>query len=144
MDANIAIYASGADVAVAQRCRQILRLGETRPGSCQTSAEVFQEVLHVLGRQKLRERLQITLAALDDATGRNAASVLRSDVLRAAETDLPPNLQARDRIHLAVMARLGITSIISTDRAFDGLPGITRLDPLALDSWRASVFAGTP
>ncbi|MBA4181627.1 MAG: hypothetical protein C0506_13635 [Anaerolinea sp.] len=144
LDANVAIHALGNDGNAAPPCQEILNLGEAHPGACRTSAEVFQEVLHVLGRQQLRSRLAVTLRLLDGATGRNAASLLRSDVLRAATADLPPNLQARDRVHLAVMARLGITSIISTDRAFDGIPGITRLDPLTLDSWRDTVFTATP
>jgi predicted nucleic acid-binding protein len=38
-----------------------------------------------------------------------------------------PDLTARDAIHLAVMHEHGIEEIMSFDRHFDGLPGISRL-----------------
>jgi predicted nucleic acid-binding protein len=36
-------------------------------------------------------------------------------------------LTARDAIHLAVMREHGIEVILSFDRHFDGLPGVSRL-----------------
>ncbi len=67
--------------------------------------------------------------------------VERRDILNAAaHLPAPSSLQARDRIHLAVMRRLGLTSIISTDATFDLIPGITRLDPHHFEAWRATVF----
>jgi len=36
-----------------------------------------------------------------------------------------------DCAHAAVMKRVGLQTIISTDRDFDKIPGINRLDPLA-------------
>ena len=38
-----------------------------------------------------------------------------------------PDLTARDAVHLAVMREHGIEHIVSFDRHFDGLPGITRV-----------------
>jgi predicted nucleic acid-binding protein len=38
----------------------------------------------------------------------------------------------RDWLHLAVMLNNGITEIISVDRHFDDIEGITRIDPRKL------------
>ena len=40
-----------------------------------------------------------------------------------------PQMAPRDWLHLAVMLNNGITDIISADRHFDDIEGITRLDP---------------
>ena len=37
------------------------------------------------------------------------------------------------------MERLGIDTIISTDRALDAAPGVRRLDPLDFATWRDEV-----
>jgi hypothetical protein len=44
-------------------------------------------------------------------------------------------LQARDSVHAAVMLGRHVPFIISADRHFDGLPGITRIEPAA---WAAA------
>jgi predicted nucleic acid-binding protein len=38
-------------------------------------------------------------------------------------------LQTRDLFHVAVMQRLGLTEIISTDCGFDAIAEVTRIDP---------------
>lgn len=49
------------------------------------------------------------------------------DVQRARALLSSPGLQARDAIHVAVMQRHGISRILSFDRAFDQVTGLTRL-----------------
>lgn len=44
----------------------------------------------------------------------------------------PQGVTARDVLHVAVMQSHGLTQIISTDRHFDQIPGVERLDPRAL------------
>jgi predicted nucleic acid-binding protein len=64
------------------------------------------------------------------------------DVLQAAQlADRHSGLEARDYLHVAVMSRVGISRIVSTDRKLDNLPGIERLDPMKVDEWRDSVTA---
>ena len=48
-------------------------------------------------------------------------------------------LSARDLLHVAVMTRQGANQIVSADRGFDQVPGIERLDPLDLSSWRNQI-----
>lgn len=139
IDANVPIYATGADDVRREPCKEILLLAGTNLDSCAVSAEVLQELLHVLLRRRETIRLQAVLETITTSVG-HVEPVFGTDVLRAAALDLSPKLQARDRIHLAVMERLGITSIISCDEAFDSVGGITRLDPRDLAAWRQSVF----
>lgn len=40
-----------------------------------------------------------------------------------------PNLSPRDAIHIATMEAGGIRRILSTDRDFDCIEGIERIDP---------------
>ena len=140
LDANIPILATGPAIAPKDECLRLLGLARAYPGSCVTSAEVLQEVFHVLHRRVLPERLQQTLALVTGAVHGNVVPMLAFVVLRAASLDLR-HLQARDLVHLATMERLGISAIISTDTGFDGVPGVRRLDPLLLATWRDEVFA---
>lgn len=101
---------------------------------------MLQEVLHVCLRRGEARRAQDTLGDLVQVFAGRIEPLQAPDVIAAAAPGGSERLSARDRIHLAVMQRLGIDQIISTDRAFDGLPGVTRLDPLAFQSWRDDVF----
>ena len=66
--------------------------------------------------------------------------VYARDILDAAGlADRNPAISARDLLHAAVMQRLGTDRIISVDTDFDRLPDITRLDPLRVDEWGASI-----
>jgi predicted nucleic acid-binding protein len=42
-----------------------------------------------------------------------------------------PDLQARDLVHVATCIHEGITEIVSTDRGFDQVAEIRRIDPAA-------------
>ena len=48
--------------------------------------------------------------------------------------------RAATESHLAVMDRIGLTHIISADRGFDAVPGITRLDRSISTNRRGEVF----
>ncbi len=139
LDANVPILATGPAIPPKNECLALLELARGHPGSCLTSAEVLQEILHVLHRRVLPERLQQALALVTAAVHGHVAPLLPGDVLRAAALDAP-HLQARDLVHLATMERLGSTTIISTDTGFDRVPGIRRLDPSLLATWRDEVF----
>jgi predicted nucleic acid-binding protein len=103
-----------------------------------TSAEVLQEILHLYLRRNEALRGYRLVVNFDDALGGAVHPVLREDVLGAARDAASARLQARDRLHLAVMRRLGILQIITTDRGFEG--AAVRLDPLRFAEWRQAVF----
>lgn len=92
-----------------------------------TDAEVLQEILHrytAIGkREAIRPALQVALDIVDEVF-----PVEEADVLRAAEiTQDPARLSARDAVHISVMQRRGIRSILSFDADFDRWPGLQRL-----------------
>ena len=92
-----------------------------------TSAEVFQEMLHryvSIDRRGMIEPAFETLGGLvDDVFAVEWADVVAAkDVLHAH-----PGLSARDALHGSVMRRREISQVLSFDRAFDRLAGITRL-----------------
>ena len=140
VDANVVIYSIGREHPLRQPCAAFLELA-AYSGTCFTSSEVLQEILNVLCRRGQIEAARRVLRRFDETLNSRIEPVTREDVLRAAELELPPALQARDRLHLAVMERLEVTRIVTTDSDFDAAPGVQRLDPLTLSSWRDSVFA---
>ena len=95
-----------------------------------TDAEVLQEILHrytaIHKREAIGPTLQVTIDIADEVFPINKA-----DVLRAGEiTQNPASLSARDAIHIAVMERHGIRSILSFDADFDRWPGLKRIHGL--------------
>ena len=87
-----------------------------------------------LGKEVAQNALQLATASL------TAVPLLPEYVLAAGALAAPDNLQTRDILHLATMHRLGLTRIVSSDRAFDQVLGIERLDPLAFDTWRERIL----
>jgi uncharacterized protein len=92
-----------------------------------TDAEVLQEIVHrytaIKKREAIGPALQVTLEIADEVF-----PIEQRDAMRAAEiVQGPAQLSARDAIHIAVIERYSVRSIISFDRDFDHWPGIQRL-----------------
>jgi len=92
-----------------------------------TDAETLQEILHrytAIGRrQAIGPALQTTLEIVDEVF-----PIEKADALRAGEIVLGrASMSARDAIHIAVMERRGIRSILSFDADFDRWPGLQRI-----------------
>jgi uncharacterized protein len=139
IDTNVPVFAGGKPHPLREPCRQVLAAA-LAAAACVSSAEVLQELLNLFLRRGETSRARDAVVDFDRILRGRIEVVTREDVLAAAGMTGPPGLQARDRVHLAVMARLGITDIISTDRGFDAMPGIRRLDPLQFAAWRDQVF----
>ena len=92
-----------------------------------TDAEVLQEICHryaAVGRlDMVQPAFDAILGVVDEvvAIDRGIAETAKDIVLRYA------SLSARDAVHLAVMRRHGIERIMTFDRGFDALPGVTRV-----------------
>ena len=91
-----------------------------------TDAEVLQELLHrysaINRREAIDPAIQVTLAIIDEVF-----PVEKDDVLRASEiAQSRPILSARDALHIAIMERQGVHSILSFDSDFDHWPGLRR------------------
>ncbi len=92
-----------------------------------TDAEVLQEILHrytAIGRREaIGPAFQVVLDVVDDVFG-----IEKADVLRAGEiAENRPLMSARDAVHIAVMERHEIRSIVSFDGDFDRWPGLKRI-----------------
>ena len=92
-----------------------------------TDAEVLQEILHRYAGLSRREAIgpafQLLLDVVDDVL-----AIEKADVLRAGEIiQNRALLSARDSVHIAVMERHGIRSILSSDADFDRWPGLRRI-----------------
>jgi len=144
IDANVVMYAVGPEHPKRAGCVEFLREVAADPSRCHSSAEVLQELLHVYLRRGQLAEAREAIASLANALGQQVVPLLPADVVRSAGYPEIPGLQARGRVHLAVMERLGITRIVSTDRAFDLADGITRVDPADFLAWRTETCAGNP
>lgn len=140
LDANVPMYATGREHPSRESSRAIMRAIVERPDNCWTSAEVLQELYHLSIRRRETARGATAIRTLSTLLGVQVAALEARDLLWCLNSEFPDNLQVRDRVHLAVMSRLGITNIISADAAFDGLDGIRRLDPADLPAWRSLIF----
>ncbi len=92
-----------------------------------TDAEVLQEILHrytaIHRRDAIAPALQVTLDIADDVF-----AIEQRDVMRAAEiAQHSALLSARDALHVAIMERHGVLSILSFDPNFDRWPGLRRI-----------------
>jgi hypothetical protein len=138
LDANVPIYATGRPHQLKEPAGKVVNLVAEHPEAYFTDAEVLQELLHRYRSLRMWpepgkpifERFAFLMRG-------RVEPVYGHDVERAADrATRHPLLSARDLVHLAVMERLGVTSIVTADRAFDGVPGISRLDPARVASWR--------
>lgn len=92
-----------------------------------TDAEVLQEVLHryvaIDRREAIGPAFQVTLSVVDEVMPIEQAVVMRAGEI----AQNPALMSARDALHIAVMERHGIRSILSFDGDFDRWPGIQRI-----------------
>lgn len=127
VDANVPMYLAGRDHPHKVDAQSIVErlAGERR--RLVTSSEVFQEILHRLISNDRRDKIELvfeTLQAIVD----QVLAVESADVFVAKDlVHAHPRLSARDAVHAAVMRRREITEILSFDRGFDAVVGITRL-----------------
>jgi len=129
IDANVFIYARGQPHPYRDPCRRLL--ADVRAGrqTANTDTEALQEVMYVywyrrredVGLQYLDRLLRLFQApfSVDHAIMLGARLVLGTH----------PRLHPRDAIHASVVMQHGLEGIISTDRGYDDVAGVTRFDP---------------
>jgi predicted nucleic acid-binding protein len=127
VDSNIPMYLVGAPH---RHKTDALSLLERLIGERQrlvTDVEVLQEILHrylAIQRPDAIQPVFDALLALVD----EVIAVELADVEKAKGIALGGyGLSARDALHLAVMERRDIRSILSFDQGFDAFPGIERI-----------------
>ncbi|MEZ4659613.1 MAG: type II toxin-antitoxin system VapC family toxin [Caldilineaceae bacterium] len=138
VDTNIVMYAVGATHALKQPCLQIFADCQRFPLTLTTSSEVLQELLHVYTARGQRATA-IEICRDFMTTVDQILPVTENDFTWALHFHQQYNsLPARDSVHAATMINNGLTYILSADKHFDGLAGITRVDPTG---WAAHLKA---
>jgi uncharacterized protein len=124
VDSNIPMYLVGADHPNKEIARVLLERAITDGELLATDAEVLQEILHRYVAIERRDAIEPATAALLGVVD-EVYPVERADVERARQIVLATRLSARDAVHLAIMRRRGIDRIMTFDRAFDEVDGIS-------------------
>ena len=127
VDSNIPMYLIGAAHPHKTEAQMILERLIAAGERLVTDVEVLQEILHrytaIDKRDAIGPALQVTLDIVDEVI-----PIGKTEVLRAGEIVQGRALMsARDAVHIAVMERHGIRSILSFDGDFDRWPGLQRI-----------------
>jgi uncharacterized protein len=127
VDANVPMYIVGDDDRHKLDAQSAVERLASEGSRLVTSSEVFQEILHrymSIARRDAIEPVFDTLRAIVE----EVLAVEEADVFAAKDlVHAHPRLSARDALHVAVMRHHEITEILSFDRGFDAVTGITRL-----------------
>ena len=127
VDSNIPMYLVGAPHPNKEAAQRRLERAVVDGERLVTDAEVLQEILHryvaIDRRQAIEPAFDVLLGVVDAVL-----PIELADVQRARKLLTTPRLQARDAIHVAVMQAHDIGRVLTFDRAFDAVPGLTRID----------------
>ena len=127
VDSNIPMYLVGAPHPHKQDSQQVVERCIADGERLVTDAEVLQEILHRYAAIKRLDAIQPAFEALLGVID-EVFPVERRDVERAKDILLSTErLSSRDALHLAVMERHDVATILSFDAGFDTAPGVTRL-----------------
>lgn len=127
IDSNVPMYVVGNDqerkLDTYRQVERALASGERLV----TDAEVFQEILHRYTAIDRREAIEPAFTAL--AAWVDEVYPITIDDVRLAKEIVAGSsaLSARDAVHVAVMRRHAVDRILSFDRGFDRVNGLTRL-----------------
>ena len=126
VDSNVPMYLVGADHPHKHDARRVLERFVADGRRLVTSAEVAQEILlryRAIDRPAaIQPALDVLLAVTDEVLPVESVDVIAAkDVLVSRWS-----LSARDALHVAVMQRHGVDEVLSFDRHFDLMPGLTR------------------
>lgn len=128
-DTSVFVYALGAEHPYREPCRAILI--EMRGGRLagETSIELIHEFAYVRSRRGIA-RSDAAESARDIAGMCPSHAVARGDIERAlALWREHERLDMRDAIFAAQALNREIDAIVSSDRGFDGIAGLERIDP---------------
>lgn len=134
LDVNVSMYAAGKPHPYKASCVWVMT--EIANGRLEAviDAEIVQEILYRYGAiQQWQIGVKMAQNLLDLVP--DVLSVTAADMKTAVShfaRYAPQGVKARDVIHTAVMQNHQLTHIISTDKHFDQIEGIIRLDPQTL------------
>jgi len=127
IDSNVPMYVIGTPHPHKLHSQQLLERCISDGERLVTDAEVLQEIFHwysaIARRDAIQPAFEALLGVVDEVFPIELPNVERAKgILLATE-----GLSARDALHLAVMERRKIQTIMSFDAGYDSFPGISRL-----------------
>ena len=126
VDSNIPMYLVGADHPHKVDSQRVLERLIADRARLVTDVGVLQEILHRYAAIGRRDAIQPAFDVIEGVVD-VVFGIEKVDVDRAKEILLARSeISARDAIHVAVMQRHGVSEILSFDKGFDNLPGVTR------------------
>lgn len=137
VDTNIAVY-SHVPSRYHDACLEVIEAVAAGIAPGRMSTAVLEEIWHVELSGKARptaglaRRMYVVFTPLLAVT---------DEVVARALALTAPRLGANDRIHVATALAHGIDTILTADAAFDGIPGLRRVDP-ADDAARSRLLRG--
>jgi predicted nucleic acid-binding protein len=133
LDSNVFLYAAGSEHPLRGPCRRAIEEVAAGELAAVTSSEVVQELLHVLSRRHLTgDAVRLARSAVEVVAG--VLPVRREEVALACELiERYGAISVRDAIHVATMELNGISEILTSDRDFNAIEGVRRIDPLLRD-----------
>lgn len=132
IDTSIIMYAVGKEHSYKTPCTRIINAIAKEELQAIIDTEVIQEILYRYSHIKQKEK-GIKIAKDILLLVPEVLSIKKNDIKLAIEIfDKYPYIKSRDALHTAVMVNNGIKTILSTDKDFDNIDEIKRIDPLNL------------
>jgi predicted nucleic acid-binding protein len=129
LDSNIFVNAKIRDRKYGSSCARIITdLAEQRL-SAATSTLALVEVSNALRKIGLSREVAQELNSIY-STGITVSELLNVDIRLMADLFKASGVSPYDCAHAAIMKRIGLDTIVSTDPHFESIPGISRLDPI--------------
>ena len=129
LDTTILVYFLGGEHPFREPSRRLFEAVRGRQVEATTTVEVIQELVHVRGRRRPRAEA----VREGRAFARALAPLLRptfDDLGRGLSLfEAHPALGAFDAVLAAAAVARGAEALVSADRAFAGIPGLTHLVP---------------
>jgi predicted nucleic acid-binding protein len=132
LDTNVVLYTLGEDHPLRSPCEAVMARALDGKLQCTIDVELLQEVLHFYHGRRMVEFGRDAVVELIEAFPL-AIPITWMELEVASQVLVDhPLLDARDAVHAAVVFEHRLEGIISADRAFDGIAGLTRFDPKEL------------
>ena len=128
IDSNIPMYLIGADHPNKIDARRMIEEAVASEKRLVSDAEVLQEILHRYTAINRKDAIQPAYELMS-LIADEIYPVIPVDMFRAKDIVLGySGLSARDAVHIAVMLRNSIDSIMTFDTAFGEFPGISLVE----------------
>ena len=131
LDATVLVLAAGVDHPHRGACRALMEVVSEGSVRGHASVEALQEYAFHRVRTGRRARVGDETRALLDMLVIHPVEA--STIARMLDLIENSPVRGRDALHAATALAAGFDTIVSTDPDFDGVPGLTRLDPADLD-----------